>query len=143
MKGSTEGLPFHCRLVNSEYCFGRSEQLKSGSVALGAEHGFRLSGVRAYVLSQIGVYAEHVRAHELEGPTKLCFLGGSVVSCPDNPPFQDHASVGTTLGGGYAIGLGAERSVPHARLSLELTAHQYRTPSRNITMLWAGAGVGF
>jgi len=143
MNGSTDGSPFQCRLVNSVYCFGRSEQLNAGSVALGGERGFRLFRVRAYALSQIGLYAEHVRAHELEGPTTLCVVGGSIISCPDNPPFQDHASVGTTLGAGYAIGLGAEHSVSRVQLSLELTAHQYRTPSRNITMLWAGAGVGF
>jgi hypothetical protein len=90
-----------------------------------------------------GVYAEQVRAHELEGPTTLCVSGGSVISCPDNPPFQDHASVGTTLGGGYAVGLGAERRVSRLALSLELMAHEYRAPRRHITMLWAGVGLGF
>ena len=143
MNGSTEGSPFQCKLVNWEYCFGRSERLKAGSIGVGAGRGFRLLGMSAYARSQIGAFAEQVRAHEVEGPTKLCFSGAAIVSCPDNPPFRDYASAGTTMGGGGAFGVGVAHDVLRTRLSLEVTAHRYRTRNRRISMLWVGAGIGF
>jgi hypothetical protein len=143
MNGSTSGSPFQCTMVQQIFCLGRSERLKAGSIGIGAEHGLLLLGISAYTRAQLGWYVEHVDASELEGPTTICVIGGQLVSCPDNPPFQQHAGSETLFGPGVAVALGTERRWWRTRLSLELSYHQYQTPGRRTQLGWVSAGIGF
>jgi hypothetical protein len=62
-----------------------------------------LLGISTYTRAQLGWYVEHVDAHELEGPTTLCVIDDRLVSCPDNPPFQQHAGSQTLFGAGIGF----------------------------------------
>ena len=120
------GSPFACERVPDTYCFGRSDAHRqiSAGVSVVGDAPFSWGPFQPYGIPLgIGVYHRSTRSSETQGPTTTCVIGGEVVSCPDNPPFETVRYTIDALGFGVNTGAGIRARVGDAQVFVELRAH--------------------
>lgn len=145
MTGSVDYSPFSCELARQIYCFGGSESLRGVSLETVIEGNAigEFLGIDVSPLASIGGNWSRSRLHELEGPTTMCYDGSTIVSCPDNPPFQDMSRTTTRTLPAIGFGISADRRLKRANLRVDLTVHRGGWLEAAHERVRLGLGVGF
>jgi hypothetical protein len=120
------GSPFACERVPTIYCLGRADQTHQygGGVSVVGDAPFTWGPFQPYGIPLgIGVYHRQTHSTESQGPTTICLIGGELVSCPNNPPFETFRYTTRTAGFGVNIGAGLRTRVGDAQLFAEVRAH--------------------
>ena len=137
--------PRHCHLARSFYCFGGSESVRAGELALYME-GQPMTRVLGGVLTPMvsfGATRAQTKVSELEGPTALCIENGEVVSCADNPPFQRFATETWTTLPSLSFGLAFTRAVGAVDARVALAAHRFGLTDEGHRRIRLSLGLGF
>jgi hypothetical protein len=123
--GSLDYSLFACEVARRQYCFGGSETVKSLDVGLSVEH--RMEGSSKFQLSQrvfAGMNAAWSNIRETEGPTMLCVIDDQLVSCPDNPPFQQMSRVANDIAPSIGMGFEIARRYRGVMVGVDVTIQQ-------------------
>jgi hypothetical protein len=132
-RADLSGAPQSCVLVEQTYCFGRSDRVASGAFGLTTMiriQDFR-SGGALYVLPlQVALRHSRATSGELRGPTGICIVGGELVSCPDNPPFEQREAEWSVTGFEAATGMGVRFNIRWLSLHVESRVVSIPGPTR-------------
>jgi hypothetical protein len=117
-RGSANYSMFSCHLARQEYCVGGYERLTAMNVGVvfNANSMGRLLGVDVTPVASVGLDRSKAEVSETEGPITMCFIGGEIVSCPDNPPFSQFNDVERAVLPFYSLGMDFSRRVGSVRV---------------------------
>lgn len=144
--GTASGNPFDCERVPDIYCFGRSDRTHQYGLGISAvgDAPYTWGPFQPYGIPLgIGVYHRRTHSSESQGPTTTCFIGGEVVSCPNNPPFETIHFATQRTGMGVNTGGGIRTRVGNANVFVELRAHTVWEAGGYSGSLPITFGVGF
>jgi hypothetical protein len=142
--GNADGSPFSCRQADQIYCFGRSDEhiwaeldvMPTATVIEG-------DAVDFYAMTGPGIFFRRSRSDEMQGPATFCFIDGQLVSCPDNPPFQEFSKTDRVWGAAWTIGWGF-KGAGSLKWFVEMRAHViWEGRDERSALLPIMVGVGF
>jgi hypothetical protein len=128
------------------YCYGRSDETRQYGVGISVvgDAPFTWGPFRPYGIPLgIGAYHRRTRSRESQGPTTNCIIGGQIVSCPDNPPFETIHFATQKTGIGVNTGFGVATRVGSANAFVELRAHTVLEAGGYSGALPITFGIGF
>lgn len=120
------GSPFACERAPDMYCLGRSDQTRQFGIGVSAvgDAPFTWGPFQPYGIPLgMAMYHRRTRSSESQGPTTNCIIGGEIVSCPDNPPFETIHFATQKTGIGVNTGGGLRTRVGDAQVFAEVRVH--------------------